>query len=70
MTLEERVVRAEACVKDLAKGGQQTAELFKSQLEGIRLIGERVTSLEAQLKELDFMVLAIHAAIKDVQERV
>lgn len=63
MTLEERVDRLE-----------QFGSLVKGALDAITKAGgedhRALCELQAALRELDVMVLAIHAAIKDVQERV
>lgn len=70
MTLEERVGKLE---EDFRLSN--TADIHRSRgaLEHIgatEKLTERVAKLEAHLSELDVMVLAVHAAIKDVQARV
>ncbi|MEE9393389.1 MAG: hypothetical protein V3W41_12880 [Planctomycetota bacterium] len=77
MTLEDRVERLEIRadeLRDLGKlmGERQDKDIAAGRklTEGTLALCEDVTALKAQVAELDVMVLAIHAAIKDVQERV
>ncbi len=64
MTLEERVGRLEERANISHIKGQVL------QIARIAELDKRMDELEAKLGELDVMVLAIHSAIKDVQERV
>ncbi len=63
MTLEERVGKLERHGDELRNIGVDMAK------GGLELV-ERVARLEEHLKQLDVMVLAVHAAIKDIQARV
>ncbi len=67
MTLEERMGRLERTVGSLmeASGKAQVSSVLNHERDSRRL-----ATLERRLKELDVMVLAIHDAIKDIQERV
>lgn len=64
MTLEERMARLEQRANISHTKGQVL------QIARIAELDKRMDELEAKLGELDVMILAIHSAIKDVQERV
>ncbi len=77
MTLEERVGRLEVRSDELRDLGVEVGTRLdklgaagRHLAEGSLRMAQEVETLKAQLKELDVMVLAIHSAIKDVQERV
>ncbi len=70
MTLEERVARLEEYCQELRHAGELASRGALAHMRNYKDDEKRIGALEAQLKELDVMVLAIHAAIKDVQERV
>ncbi len=70
MTLEERVGKLETRLTETNRGGLHLAKGAQAHSQVLEDVEKRVTKLEAQLAELDVMVLAIHETIKDVQARV
>jgi hypothetical protein len=70
MTLEERVERLERRCQQLHEADLAGDRRMDGMLTRGMQVTERLCTLEAQLEELDVMVLAIHEAIRDVQARV
>ncbi len=70
MTLGERLDKLEAGLAAAGQGGMHLAKGAQAHSQVLEDIEKRVAKLEAQLAELDVMVLAVHAAIKDIQASI